>query len=48
MYLFLYFLTCFLSPGAIIRYIYAIIVCTPVIVSLKKRNNKSEEEQWNC
>lgn len=45
MYLFLYFLTCFLSPGAIIRYIYAIIVCTPVIVSLKKRNNKSEEEQ---
>ena len=45
MYLFLYFLTCFLSPGAIIRYIYAIIVCIPVIVSIKKQNNKSEEEQ---
>lgn len=34
-YLFLYFLTCFLSPGALVRYIYAVIVCIPVILGLK-------------
>lgn len=33
-YLFSYFLTFFLGPTAIIRYIYAIIVCIPVIYSL--------------
>lgn len=43
-YLFLYFLTCFLSPCAIIRYIYAIIVCVPVIVSLKFKNDKREKK----
>lgn len=32
-YLFLYFLTCFLAPCAIIRYIYAVIVCVPLIWS---------------
>lgn len=33
-YLFLYFITCFLGPVAIIRYIYAVIVCIPVIGSI--------------
>lgn len=33
-YLMLYFLTCFLAPCAIIRYIYCVIVSLPVIVSI--------------
>lgn len=39
-YLFLYFLTCFLGPGAIIRYIYANIVATPFILAMCKNNKK--------
>lgn len=32
LFLLLYFLTCFLGPCAIIRYIYAVIVCVPILV----------------
>ena len=39
-YLFLYFLTCFLGPGAIIRYMYANIVATPFIIAMCKNNKK--------
>lgn len=39
-YLFLYFLTCFLGPGAIIRYMYANIVATPFILAMCKNNKK--------
>lgn len=31
-FLLLYFLTCFLGPCAIIRYIYAVVVCVPVLM----------------
>lgn len=41
-YLILYFLTCFLGPGAIVRYIYANIVTTPFILALCKKKNKEE------
>lgn len=39
-YLFLYFLTCFTAPCAIIRYIYAIIVSVPVICCFVVKNNE--------
>lgn len=35
LYLILYFLTCFLAPCAIIRYMYGVIVSLPVIISIK-------------
>lgn len=34
-FLFAYFATCFLGPVALIRYIYAIIVCVPFIIGMK-------------
>lgn len=43
-YLTLYFLTCFLGPGAIVRYIYANIVTTPFILALCKKKKKNKEE----
>ncbi len=33
-FLFLYFLTCFLGPGGILRYVYINIISTPLIISL--------------
>ena len=39
-YLFLYFLTCFLGPGAILRYMYANIVATPFILAMCKNTKK--------
>lgn len=33
MFLLLYFLSCFLGPCAVVRYIYCVIVCTPVLIS---------------
>lgn len=43
-YLVLYFLTCFLGPGAIVRYIYANIVTTPVILAMAKKREEKREE----
>lgn len=42
MYLFLYFITCFTAPCAIIRYIYAIIVSVPVIFGFVVKNNEKK------
>lgn len=50
-FLFLYFVTCFLGPVAIIRYIYAVIVSVPVLSSmvLKKKNEREYEKSIdNC
>ena len=33
-FLFMYFATCFLGPVAIVRYVYAIIVCVPFMFGL--------------
>ncbi len=40
-FMFSYFVTCFLGPIALIRYIYAIIVCVPVMISsiIKEKND---------
>ena len=42
-YLLLYFLTCFLGPVALIRYIYAVIVSVPIIVSSFFNDAKKED-----
>ena len=39
-----YFITCFLGPVAIIRYIYAIIVSVPVLFGLVLKENKENKE----
>ena len=42
-YLLLYFLTCFLGPVALIRYIYAVIVSVPIIASSVFNDAKKED-----
>lgn len=46
-FLFLYFGTCFLGPVAIIRYIYGVILSTPVLLSSIVKNKKEEENEKN-
>ena len=46
-YLLLYFLTCFLGPCAIIRYIYAIIVCIPILFGPILKGNVENNEKTN-
>ena len=46
-YLLLYFLTCFLGPCAIIRYIYAIIVCIPILYGPILKGNVENNEKTN-
>ena len=46
LYLFMYFGTCLLGPCAIVRYIYCIIVMTPIMISYfftKNKENKTEK-----
>lgn len=44
-YLFLYFLTCFLGPCSIIRYIYAVIVCVPIMACIVAKNEQKGEKE---
>lgn len=45
-YLFLYFGTCFLGPVAIVRYIYAVIVSTPILLtSIIKSKEEVKDEK---
>ncbi len=43
LYLLLYFMTCFLAPCAIVRYIYPIIVCTPILIGLVVEKEEKEK-----
>lgn len=43
-FLFLYYLTCFLGPGGILRYVYINIISTPFIIALCFKHNFKEEE----
>lgn len=43
-FLLLYFITCFLGPGGILRYVYINIISTPFIIALCFKHNFKEEE----
>ena len=40
--IFLFFASCYMANCSIVRYIYPVIVCTPVILALSKNNKKGE------
>lgn len=43
-YFLIYFATCFLGPCGIIRYVYCVIVATPILISMFIKNDKKKEE----